>query len=397
MNNPTRNLIVLALLAAIGLAGLDATLAQKDDQAKDTEPAAKSADKPALDKATKSKAKKAIDNGIRYLVKQQEENGSYMNNVGVTALAVKAMAKSPRAYRAKSGPFMSDAIDYILKHQKPDGSIHDGHYANYSTSLAVTALVALDNPKYKDALEKAKEFLYSSQLDEGEGFKKAEHSSYGGIGYGSGQEPDMSNTQLWADAMKALDLPKDDPAWDKVAVFATRCINDPELNDLAEFQGLKAAVNTDGGAIYQPDNSAAGTETLPDGRKAWRSYGSMTYGTMKTLIYADIPRDDPRIESLMGWIRENYTLAENPGMGLQGLYYYYATIPKALDAMETHAVTDSLGIEHNWRKELIEKLADKQRDDGSWVNTNGRWWEDQPVLVTTYSILSLIEARDGVE
>jgi squalene-hopene/tetraprenyl-beta-curcumene cyclase len=221
-----------------------------------------------------------------------------------------------------------------------------------------------------------------------------EHSAYGGFGYGSSQEPDMSNTQMAADALKALNLPPDDPAWEKLAVFVTRTIQDPEVNDLIKIKGLRADVGNDGGAIYKPDSSEAGKVTLEDGRTAWRSYGSMTYAAMKSLLFAGIPKDDLRIKSVLGWLNKNYSVGENPGMGQQGLYYYYTVMPKALNAAGVNTLKDPLGIEHLWRNELIQKVCSLQKEDGSWVNAEKRWWEDQPVLVTTYAVLTLIEARD---
>ena len=47
-----------------------------------------------------------------------------------------------------------------------------------------------------------------------------------------------------------------------------------------------------------------------------------------------VDRDDVRVTAAMGWIRSHYTLEENPGMGEEGLYYYYAMFAKALDAFD---------------------------------------------------------------
>jgi squalene-hopene/tetraprenyl-beta-curcumene cyclase len=33
--------------------------------------------------------------------------------------------------------------------------------------------------------------------------------------------------------------------------------------------------------------------------------------------------------------------------------------------------------------------VEKQKGDGSWVNDSGRWWENDPILVTAYSIIAL--------
>ena len=47
------------------------------------------------------------------------------------------------------------------------------------------------------------------------------------------------------------------------------------------------------------------------------------------------------------------------------------------------------GNKHQWRKEFIEKLLSLQNGDGYWVNENNRWWENQKVLVTAYSIQAI--------
>jgi squalene-hopene/tetraprenyl-beta-curcumene cyclase len=37
----------------------------------------------------------------------------------------------------------------------------------------------------------------------------------------------------------------------------------------------------------------------------------------------------------------------------------------------------------------MKKLVSLQKFDGYWMNDNGRWWENDPVLCTTYSLLAL--------
>ena len=50
---------------------------------------------------------------------------------------------------------------------------------------------------------------------------------------------------------------------------------------------------------------------------------------------------------------------------------------------------DRLGREHAWRRELLDKLAELQRPDGSWVNPADRWMEGRPELTTAYAMLAL--------
>lgn len=389
LNTAVFIIILLAVSALFVWRGTGMT-----QQADKPEAEAKQDDSP---KAYQDKAKKAIDNAVNYLKTQQLPNGSWMDNVGITALIVEGMANCPRQYRYHSNPMMSKAVDFIVGQQKPDGSIVKGdRQVNYNTSIAVMALAAIDNPKFKPNLEKAKAFLLGSQLDEDHDFEKSKHAGYGGFGYGSSQEPDQVNTAFAAEALKALDLPKDDPAWDKIAVFVTRTIQNPEVNDLARFEGLRAKVGDSGGAVYKPDHSNAG-RLGDDDEDAWRAYGTVTYAAMKTLLYAGVDEKDPRIKSVWDWLKLNYTVTENPGMGKAGLYYYYNTMPRALNAKGVEVVTDNAGIEHHWRKELIGRIVKLQREDGSWINENPRWWENQPVLSTAYCIRALNAARQFPE
>jgi squalene-hopene/tetraprenyl-beta-curcumene cyclase len=74
---------------------------------------------------------------------------------------------------------------------------------------------------------------------------------------------------------------------------------------------------------------------------------------------------------------------------LEGLYYYYHVFAKALAAWGEPAVVDPHGKHHDWRRDLIDELARRQRDDGSWVNAADRWQEGNPNLVTAYAVLAL--------
>ena len=115
----------------------------------------------------------------------------------------------------------------------------------------------------------------------------------------------------------------------------------------------------------------------------------MTYAGLLSFIFAKLEKDDPRIQAAYGWIRENFTLEENPGVGRQGLFYYYHTMAKALTIYGEDLMNTADGEQIDWRKELTLKLIQKQREDGSWINPTARWWENDPVLVSAYSLVSL--------
>ena len=74
-----------------------------------------------------------------------------------------------------------------------------------------------------------------------------------------------------------------------------------------------------------------------------RSYGSMTYAGLKSMIYAGVGPDDPRVKAAVEVDPQHYDLAANPGMGDAGLYYYYHTFAKALDAIGEDQFVDEQG------------------------------------------------------
>ena len=115
----------------------------------------------------------------------------------------------------------------------------------------------------------------------------------------------------------------------------------------------------------------------------------MTYAGLKSMIFAGLTRDDPRVKAAVAWLEKHYTFAENPGLGDAGLFYYFHTAAKALDVLGEETFTDAQGVEHRWRSELADALLARQQADGSWVNSNSRWMEGEPTLVTSYSLLAL--------
>jgi hypothetical protein len=127
-----------------------------------------------------------------------------------------------------------------------------------------------------------------------------------------------------------------------------------------------------------------------------RAYGTMTYSGFKSYLYAGLARNDPRVTAALDWIVNNYTLEENPGMGTDGLYYYFVVFARAMSAYGAETVppaaTGSKGP-RDWRRDLTERLARLQQPDGSFRVVDDRWMESDPVLITAYSLVALESAR----
>jgi squalene-hopene/tetraprenyl-beta-curcumene cyclase len=315
----------------------------------------------------------------------QAADGSWSSHAGpaVTALAVTALV---RHGRTPADPVVAGGVNYLLGHVRDDGGIYapNSVYQNYETCLAMVALEAVnEGGKYDQAIASAESYVKRLQWDDGEGHDISS-TSYGGAGYGSHKRPDLSNTSFLVDALKTVGRGPDDPAVQKALLFVSRCQNLESEHNTTEHS---AKVN-DGGFYY---TAAAGGSSqageTPNG--GLRSYGSMTYAGLKSMIFAGVGPDDPRVVAANQWIRRHYDLHENPGMGPQGLYYYYHTFAKTLDAIGEDQIEDADGKLHNWRSELVNHLATAQQADGSWVNDATRWLEGDPNLVTAYSLLAL--------
>lgn len=325
-----------------------------------------------IDEGLKSEVKAAIDRGLRWLKDQQEEDGSYMHHPGMTALVATAFMRSPRHYTEDDGPFLKNAIKYLEGMAKPDGSIYDQDLPNYNTSVSLMALTETKNPTYNEIIQRAQRYLMALQADEGEGYTP-DDKMYGGMGYGGDLRPDMSNLQFSLKALKDSGVSDDTDVWEKAIKFIERCQNRSESND-------QSWAGDDGGFVYYPGYSMAG---------GTRSYGTMTYAGILSFIYANVDKNDDRVQSAVRWIKDNYTLEENPPIGAQGLYYYYHTMAKALSIYGEPIITDSSGVQHNWYDELARKILESQKPEGHWINEEDRWMEAMPVLTTAYAVLTL--------
>jgi squalene-hopene/tetraprenyl-beta-curcumene cyclase len=335
---------------------------------------------------SKAEYQKVIAKAVNYLrTEGQGEDGSFSGKAGTgpTALIATGLLS---VGQSTSDPVVAKALKFLESNVRPDGGIYaeNSRHKNYETSIAVVCLAkANKDGKYTEILKKADSFLRGLQWDEGEG-KQSSDMEYGGAGYDSKGRPDLSNTAFLIEALKSAGADADDEAIQKALQFVTRCQN---LESDKNNSPQSAKVN-DGGFFYTiagGGESKAGEAT----GGGLRSYGSMTYAGLKSMIFAGVSKDDKRVKAAMDFLRKNYDLNSNPGMGQSGLYYYYHTMAKALEATGDTTLVDASGTSHAWKSELFAKLQASQQPNGAWVNTDSRWMEGDPNLVTGYVLLAL--------
>ena len=373
----------------------------------------------AVDDAHRARAEEMIGRAVSFLREQQHESGGWgVSDRGpalpaITGLVLTGMLDDPRIDAAD--PSVARGAEYILAFRRDDGGIYDQILPSYNTAICLSALARLDTPEAKAAIEPAQRFLRGLQYGEeaavdgpaGEQTQIVgrEHPFYGGIGYGSHSRPDNSNLNFMLTSFQDAGVSYEDPAVRRALVFLQRTQMLDSVNDMPYADG-----STQGGFIYStgPKGDRAGEgegetkagmieETLDDGTKVsrLRAYGSMTYAGFKSYIYARLPRDDERVTAAFGWIRDNYTLEQNPGMGDEGLYYYFVTFARALAAWgePTIDVPTTDGSEpRDWANDLVDRLDGLQRRDGGFRSVDERWMENDRVLITAYALIALEHA-----
>ena len=104
----------------------------------------------------------------------------------------------------------------------------------------------------------------------------------------------------------------------------------------------------------------------------------MTYAGLKSMIYAGLTAKDPRVKAASEWIGRHYTVVENPGMGQQGLYYYYDTFAKTMAALKIDEFEDAQGDKHDWGKNWPSSYSpsNSQTEIGSTPRNAG--WKEIP-------------------
>ncbi len=306
-------------------------------------------------------------------------------------------------------PLVTTATRYMLKHVQPDGGIYKDILPSYNTAICISALSMVNRPEALDAMLNATGFLRTLQYSDTNsdnpndpGFEEPitiDHPYYGGVGYGKHGRPDLSNLSFFIQALHDAGVSTNDVAFQRAQVFLARVQMSDQVNSMPYAEG-----SDQGGFIYATvpniesvdgivGQSMAGTttETTEGGAEIvrLRAYGSMTYAGFKSLLFSNLDSDDQRMIDAWKWIENNYTLEENPGLGMQGYYYYLCTMARALDASGVDEING-----RNWREEMIDKIYELQFNNGAFRTLESRWMENNDILIAAYALIAVQHARN---
>jgi squalene-hopene/tetraprenyl-beta-curcumene cyclase len=376
------------------------------------------------DENLRTKLVKTWISAADWLASVQDPSGAFKQAVpgretpspSYTGLILTALANAPAEARVKVKPAADRALGYLLSKVNPDGSIGEGptgaYLKTYATAIGLMAFSSVERTeKVAQAVRGAQAYLKANQLKEG--------ADRGGSGYGDDSPTvgkdgkpgvkkaiaNLSTTGFAAEGLARSGLPQDDEFWKLVVEFVRRCQNNSELNNDPQFvAALKAqglSVGDDGGLFYAPVASAdrttykAGTRKVAD-KEVIQSYGSMTYDGIKTYLYAGLKKDSPEVKAAMDWVRKNYSVEAHPGFAfdaakrehLRGLFHYYLVMARALDAYGELPLETFDGKKHDWAREIGEQLVKGVRENKMWINDNPGWFEGDPVLTTSYVMVT---------
>jgi squalene-hopene/tetraprenyl-beta-curcumene cyclase len=345
-------------------------------------------------RASEPDLKDVVSRGLAFLQQAQNEKGQISPRIGsgVTSLAVTAALRNGRTL---DDPLVAKGLKSLEAYVHPDGGIYGSdRVRNYETCVAIMCLAEANkiagDKRYDKILKNAGDYVRGLQIGADGGVEKTD-PKYGGVGYSGPERPDLSNTAYLVDALHSMGASDEDPAIQRALLFVSRCQNlkgkwnDTKFGPLVDDGGFYYAIPTEKADPADSDHYTA--------NGGLRSSGSMTYSGFKSLIYAGLTKGDPRTDAATKWIGENYSVADNPGQGNAGLFYYYQLFGSALAASGMEKVATKSG-EREWKRDLIAELAKTQRQDGSWANSNRQFMENDPSLCTAFSLLALSYCDD---
>ncbi len=342
----------------------------------------------------------AVQRATQWLLSQQKEDGHWSNpqwpaltGFPVWALSLTDASRDSEAVRM--------GVAFLLSHARENGGIYvepreelkGGGMSNYNTAICMVALHLSQLPDTRPAVLRARRFVAASQHLGGDVYR-------GGFGYDADTKrayADLSNTYIALEGLKltenaedASSGPRPEINKEAAAAFVSSIQNRRESNP-ADWVS-DHPVDKDGFA-YRPDDSRGMVRPAADGKEAFRSFGSMTYAGMLSLIYADVDRNDDRIKSAFGWARRNWSVKENPPADQEGYYYFINVLSKCMAVIGQDTFTRENGDTVHWRVDVINELVARQKTDengnGYWVNPVARYWEGDPVLSTAYALIAL--------
>ena len=365
----------------------------------------------------------AMANAARFMIEKQSPDGAWRSETygcfkggsELTPLILNALFFIPQGGQAALESFRR-GVTFLVKMVDSQGNIRIGprglNFPVYTSAIASWVIVKEKKTKeHLRARDAWVAYLRGRQLNRSLGWKPSD-PEFGGWGFsldppkkpepgqlkGAFFESNLSATIFGVGALSSVGIGRDDPVWKDVLTFVRRCQNssdDPSRTD-PRFD--------DGGFFFIPNDAVQNKAGLAGfdrfGSERYHSYGSMTGDGLRALLQCGLKPDHPRVLAARKWLENNFSAKTHPGnfdesreVLREATYYYYVwSISHALTRLGLVEVETRNG-RVKWAEVLADELINRQKPDGSWVNSYTDAKEDDPLISTPWVVTALAFCR----
>ena len=337
----------------------------------------------SLDISTIKEMKDSIRRGAKFLETNQDRTGAWSHSPDITALCLMALAQDPYRRektenndvlkaRAYASEFLVDVTQSSVAGNDKDRLA--------SISLCLTALTMSGEIIEKNLYERTVRFLTVSGKD-----------------IWKHEDPDvLPNLYKRHLILEALYIIENNPyapeintnldtqsLWKTAEKFTKSCqILDSKLGDEGENQPgrfLSTPVNP---ALFHDRPSLAETSFELEAC-------ILTFAGIKSLLYCGVPKSDSAIKLALKQLQTYCPVKKLPARGDAGFFTYLYMAASTFRYLGSEFWKQSFGMHENTNLKIVHATLASQKSDGSWMNSNGMWRENDPFLCTAYAILTL--------
>ncbi len=342
------------------------------------------------DEVDAAAVRKSIERGCKYLLSQQEPDGTWGAHTGypggMTALCVLALVNSGIP---TDNPQLAKAIAKLTAYEKPGGEAKI-----YSSALIVMTLCAVDPKKYANIISNHATWIANQQLKDG--------SYRGGWSYDRpGGRADNSNSQFAIlglhEAERAGVIPVDQALWQRVEQYWKTGQNKNQGANSGSWAYVNSGTVDNGGQRIgnQPGTGSmtcAGLCSLMIARSKLVNGDAKLNGENPLCCQDD--KKDTAIEDGLKWLGAQSTVDHNPPQGM-GWHYYYLYGLERTGRLSGQRFLYRNGNPFDWYRQGCTQLLNDQDKLGS-----GKWdgsrMEGDARVATALALLFLSKGRRPV-